>query len=122
MNDTWNFCSPNASCTIDADGVRPASNTILGLYANSGFSFAFGTLVGRVGSGDFFKIGTAGFSGAANAAGELKLFHWDHNTNNSGSIAATVSAVPLPASLVFLPAGLGALGVAGRRRRQTPVA
>ena len=120
--DTWNFCSPSASCTINADGVRPASNTILGIYSNSGFSFAFGTLVGRVGSGDFFKIGTAGFFGNANATGELKLFHWDHNTNNSGSLRATVSAVPLPASLAFLLAGLGALGIAGRRRRQAAAA
>ena len=106
--DTWNFCSPSASCTINADGVRPASNTILGIYSNSGFAFAYGELVGRIGTGDFFSIGTAGFSGAANAAGELSLFHWDHNTNNSGSIKASVQyAVPEPTSIALLLSGVG---------------
>lgn len=120
VNDTWNFCTPSNSCTINADGVRPAYNNIYGQYVNSGASFAYGTLVGRVGSGDFFQVGTAGFDGTADATGELVLFHWDHNTNNSGSIAVTVNPVPLPASVAFLLAGLGFLGFAGRRRMSTP--
>lgn len=35
------------------------------------------------------------------------------------SVTVQVSAVPLPASLGFLFAGLGGLGIAGRRRRKT---
>jgi len=116
--DTWNFCSPSTSCTVDADGRRPASGTFLGTYSNGGYSNYYGALVGRIGAGAFFAIGTAGFSGPANAVGELVLFHWDHNTNNSGSLAVTVEyeTVPLPASLPLMLLGLGAVGYAGRRR------
>ena len=121
--DTWSFCAPQYSgCNVDADGVRPASNTVLGTYSSTGFAFAYGTLVGRIGLGDFFAVGTTGFSGAANASGRLSLFHWDHNTNNGGSIAATVSyspsPVPLPAGLPLLLGGLAAIWVARRRRRK----
>ena len=37
-NDTWNFCSPTAACTVDADGRRPALGTFFGTYRNSGYS------------------------------------------------------------------------------------
>jgi hypothetical protein len=125
VNDTWNFCVGGSisSCEVDADGVRPASNTILGGYSSAGASFAYGTLVGRVGTGSFFAIGTAGFSGTADVAGELSLFHWDHNTNNGGTIAATVTysqvaPVPLPAGLPLLALGLGGFAIAAKRKRK----
>ena len=121
--DTWNFCSPSASCTVDADGRRPASGTFLNStgYSDSGFTFNFGALVGRVGLGDFFLIGTAGFTGPATSSGLLRLYHWDHNTNNSGSlltqVTPNVSAGPLPAGLPLLLAGLGGLGFIGWRKK-----
>ena len=122
--DTWNFCTSGSvsSCEVNADGVRPASNSILGAYSSAGFSFAYGALVGRIGSGDFFQIGTAGFDGPANASGELFLFHWDHNTNNGGSILVNVSVapsqIPLPAGLPLIAGGLAAFGFIGARKRR----
>ncbi len=120
-NDTWNFCNPSASCTVDADGRRPAFGTFIGNYSNSGFSEKFGALVGRVGTGDFFLVGTAGFDGPATSAGLLRLYHWDHNNNNSGTIQARasfeVAPVPLPASLPLLLAGLCGFGFISRRKK-----
>lgn len=120
--DTWKYCPNTTDCTVNADGFRVFTNTDLGPYTNSGFSFTFGTLVGRIGGGDFFQIGTAGFDGLANATGALKLFHWDHNTNNSDSIRVTVETnlapVPLPASLPLLAVGLGAVGLMSRRKKK----
>lgn len=118
--DTWNFCSPSASCTVNADGVRPALGTVLGTYSDAGASFSYGTLVGRVGLGAFFAIGTAGFDGTANAAGELKLYHWDHNNNNSGSLAVSVTynttPIPLPAGLSLLLTGMAGFGALRLRK------
>ena len=121
ITDTWLICPPSSTCIVDAGGVRPALGTTYGTYSNSGSSFAYGSLVGRVGSGDFFNVGTRGFSGFADATGALSLFHWDHNVNNGGSLTVTVnydiSPVPLPAGLPLLLGALGLMGAAARRRK-----
>jgi hypothetical protein len=116
IDDTWNFCPPNSSCTIDADGNR-ASGLPYGIYTSGGGTFNFGALVGRVTGGDFFHIGTAGFVGTADAAGELSLFHWDFNTNNSGSIGVTIAYdVTEPSILALFGLGLVCIGFARSRR------
>lgn len=86
------------------------------LYTNSGLTAPYGALVGRIGAGAYFLIGTS-FLGQANAAGTLSLFYWDSNSgDNSQFITATVNAVPLPAAGWLLLSGLAAFAAFGRRR------
>ena len=92
-----------------------------GLWAQYPFSAPYGSLVGKIGSGASFLVGT-NFSGTANATGQLSLFYWDENNgDNTGSIDATISASAVPGPIVGagLPGLIMALGglIAWRRRR-----
>ena len=91
-----------------------------GAWNQHNLSAPFGSLVGEIGgSGIFFLVGT-NFSNTANATGQLALYYWDsNNSDNSGSIAATASAVPGPIVGAGLPGLVMALGglIAWRRRR-----
>jgi hypothetical protein len=85
------------------------------------FNAPYGSLVGQIGAGAFFLIGT-NFSDTANASGQLLLYYWDSNNgDNTGSIAATISASAVPGPIVGagLPGLVMALGglIAWRRRR-----
>lgn len=96
-----------------------------GLYSQGVLDAPYGSLVGQIGAGAFFLIGT-NFSGFANATGLLSLYYWDsNNDDNSGSILATV-AVPGPMMGAGLPGLIMALGglvvLASRRRNRTAVA
>jgi hypothetical protein len=113
--DTWSLGSNDPGCTREsnADGLTAC----FGNYTQGNLSTLYGTLVGRIGGGDFFALGSS-FTGMASAAGELFLFNWDSNdSDNSGSIAATISAVPLPAGGLLLLGAMG--GLAALRRRKT---
>jgi hypothetical protein len=73
--------------------------------------------VGQFGSGAFFSVGTS-YSGIASATDTLKLFYFDSNYgDNSGSVMATVTAVPEPETFALLLAGLGLIGTIVRRRK-----
>ena len=120
VEDTWILGSETKRIG-NADGLtfEPSGNPWN--WTQDGFTTLFGTLVGMIGTGDFFAIGTA-FSGDANAAGELRLFNWDSNSSdNRGFITAgvtydSVSAIPLPATGLLLVGALGGLGLARRKR------
>ena len=102
----------------DASG-QPAGTLIgedFGLFTTGDGAFHYGELVGRIGTGAYFGIGT-NFSGPANASGVLELFYWDSYTpDNSGSVVANVNLVPEPGSVALMLAGLGIVGGFARRR------
>ena len=87
-----------------------------GSYSKSGFTFAYGTFVGQIGS-TYFELGTD-FSVAAPEAGTLNLFYWDSNKNdNSGSIVASITPVPEASTYALMLSGLGIVGLMVRRRK-----
>ena len=115
--DTWVLGSTLAHVG-NADGLTSFSDYTLG-----NLTTLYGTLVGMIGAGDFFAIGTYYF-GNANVTGELKLFNWDsYSGDNTGSITATVYVgvdlpeVPLPATGLLLVGALGGFGLARRKRK-----
>jgi hypothetical protein len=90
-----------------------------GILTLGNLSAPFGTLVGQIGGGDYFAIGTS-FNGIASATGMLKLFYWDSNSfDNTDFVVAdvTVGAIPEPETYALMLAGLGLVGWMARRRR-----
>jgi hypothetical protein len=70
-----------------------------GLWTQDGFSAPYGALVGIIGNSRIL-LGTS-YNGTAPEAGTLKLVYWDsNNSDNSGSIKATVTAVPEPSTII----------------------
>ena len=130
--DTWSagadFRTSNANGLIgvidaqagDDSGVAPGLQIgqDFGGYTDptSGSTFAFGELVGSIDGGAYFAVGT-NYTGTTASGGTLSLIYWDsYYGDNSGSIAATVTAVPEPGSLALVLAGLGIVGGLARRR------
>jgi hypothetical protein len=91
-----------------------------GSWSQDLFTAPYGSLVGKIGAGAFFLVGT-NFSGIANATGQLSLYYWDSNNfDNRGFVSAAIAAVPGPVVGAGLPGiimALGGLVVLARRRR-----
>ena len=97
----------------DDSGVTPGVliGKDWGLYG----AFNYGELVGQIGSGALFGVGTD-FAGVANSTGELRLFYWDSGyADNFGSITATV-AIPEPTNIALMALALGAFALSRRRK------
>ncbi len=77
----------------NADGISPE------LYAQldrEGFTFNFGALVGKIGAGKYFLIGTH-FVGTVSEPGRLSLYYWDDwFPDNSGQVEVEISATLHP--------------------------
>lgn len=105
-----------------SDDSGMATGTLIGqsfgLYTQGNLTAAYGTLVGQIGTGDYFAIGT-NYSGVATSSGVLKLYYWDSNYgDNTEHISANITAVPEPSSLALMLAGLGVAGTMVRCRRR----
>jgi len=86
-------------------------------YDYGGGSFLYGTLVGQIDGGAYFKVGTS-FDQVVSDSGNLKLMFWDSNyEDNSDYVTATVSIVPVPGALLL--SGLGTALVGWIRSRRT---
>ena len=111
----WNFGSGNPNYDTNADGMA-GQGWIMDFSNPDGSMFhgPIGGLVGQIGNGNFFNVGT-NFTGTANASGTLNLFFMDSDAwNNSGAVQADINVVPEPATLGLM--GLGLLALARRRR------
>ncbi len=110
----------------DGSGAAPGTQigTLFPLHTTPDGSFHFGSLVGKIGTGAFFKLGTS-FSGTANADGTLKLYYWDSNSgDNLESIKVTFkidsgSTVPDEGGLILSVLGFGMLVLFSRLRKRS---
>jgi hypothetical protein len=100
----------------DSFYLTTADGGSFGDWSEGAATFAIGSLVGRIGTGDFFKVGSD-FWGHANASGTLELFYWDSDAwNNSGTLKVDVTAVPEPANIALMGLALGAFALSRRRK------
>ncbi len=135
-NDLWNAGAlprwSNADGLIvkllatGTDESGQLAGTVIGdvfpLWTQGTLTAAYGTLVGKIGSGDFFAVGTH-FSGPANATGELQFYYWDSNfEDNTQFVTATISGVPEPSTWAMMILGFSGIGFLAYRRRTQALA
>jgi hypothetical protein len=122
--DCWSAGAANRNSNangLDGESPVPCQPTgDFGLHSQDGESFPFGALVGRIGAGDWFLLGTS-FDAVVAATGRLFLVYWDSNNgDNTEFVTATIDvnplAVPTPGSPLLLGIALIALGASRRRR------
>jgi hypothetical protein len=130
-NDLWNAGAlprwSNADGLIvkllatGTDESGQLAGTVIGnvfdLWTQDGLTAAYGALVGKIGSGAYFLVGTH-FSGPANATGELQFYYWDSNNgDNTEFVSATISGVPEPSTWAMMILGFAGIGFLAYRRR-----
>jgi hypothetical protein len=127
VDDCWSAGAAdretNASGLVGhtTNACRPLAPTDYGLWTQFGVSFPFASLVGQIGGGTPFLIGTS-FNSIVSSSGQLALMFWDSNNgDNFGSVTATVDvnpapSVPEPATIFLTGAGIATLLA---RRRAT---
>jgi len=91
-----------------------------GLWTVGSFSAPYGALVGQVGGGSFFFVGTS-FNGQAANSGQLFLYYWDSNYSDNServTINADIQNNRVPeGGLTIALLATGLLGLAGLRRK-----
>ena len=109
-SDLWDNSWTDPAYLSNANGHDNQIGTIDGL------TDAFGSLVGEIGNGPLFNVGTSLDSVAA-SAGELKLFFFDSDAyHNTGAVHIEVSAVPEPGNFALMALALGAFALTRRRK------
>ena len=109
-SDLWDNSWTDPTYLSNADGHAFQGATIDGL------SDAIGSLVGEIGSGPLFHVGTS-LSTVASGTGELKLFYFDTDAfNNTGAVHVAVSAIPEPTNVALMGLALGAFALTRRRK------
>lgn len=112
----------NLYATGSDESLQPAGTLIgqnFNLWTQDNLSAPYGALVGQIGNGAFFLVGTY-FSGQAANSGNLLLYYWDSNSYDNTekvTITANVDCNRVPeggwtAALL----GLGMLGLGSFRR------
>ena len=110
-SDLWDNSWTDPTYLSNADGHAFQMGSIDGL------TDAIGSLVGQIGDGPLFHIGTSDLNAVAGAAGELKLYYFDSDAYNStGSVHIEVSAVPEPTNIALMALALGAFALTRRRK------
>jgi hypothetical protein len=108
--DLWNNSGFDPVYVSNADGHAFQSGTLGGLYD------AIGSLVGEIGDGPLFHVGTS-LEATAATAGELKFFYFDSDAwNNTGAVHVEVTAVPEPGNLALMGLAMGAFALMRRRK------
>lgn len=115
-DDLWSAGEgPRISNANGLTGIPPYGGADFGYFQSGSFSFRYGALIGQIGNGDYFFVGTS-YDGFAPQSGTLKFVYWDSNNHdNFGYVTANVNIVPIPAAAWLLGSGL--VGLIGLRRR-----
>ena len=107
----------------ESDDSAEAEGTKIGQafsdYTQDGFTFAYGTLVGKINS-TYFELGTS-FDVVSTEAGALSLYYWDsNNSDNTEFVTVNItSAVPEPSTIALFALGtIGLIGFTRLRSRQ----